>query len=129
MLKRFLDFAKEREVNSIWLHWNMTNINFGFETLEHRYRVLSSEEPYHINENNRYNLSKLVRQKHGSKFAKDPKMLNLMILNGGRERNFLIGEEEVTAYKAKEFVKLHNYGLVICKKLHPLISSLNKFPY
>lgn len=108
MLKRFFDFAKEREDKSIWIHWNMTNINFGFETLEHRYRVLSGATPFHIPENNRYNISKLVRQKYGANYADDPKMLNLMILNGGRDRNFLTGEEEVRAYKALEFIKLHN---------------------
>lgn len=108
MLKRFFDFANERAGKSIWIHWNMTNINFGFETLEHRYRVLSGEIPFHIPENSRFNLSKLVRQRYGANYVEDPKMLNLMILNGGRDRNFLSGEEEVRAYKALEFIKLHN---------------------
>lgn len=108
MLKRFFEFAQTRDKDSIWIHWNMTNINFGFETLEHRFRVLTGEAPYHIDEKNRYNLSKLIRNRYGSNYAKDPKMLNLMELNGGRERSFLKGDEEVCAYKAKEFIKLHS---------------------
>lgn len=108
MLKRFFEFAETRDNNSIWMHWNMTNINFGFETLEHRYRVLTGEAPFHINEKNRYNISKLLRNRYGTNYAKNPKMLSLMELNGGRHRDFLKGDEEVSSYKAKEFVKMHN---------------------
>ncbi|TBL77887.1 hypothetical protein [Paenibacillus thalictri] len=108
MLENFFAFAAERGNAANWIHWNMTNINFGFETLEHRYKVLSQKTAYHINENNRHNISKIIRKIYGDNYAKDPKMLNLMELNGGRDRNFLTGEEEVRAYKAKEFVKLHN---------------------
>lgn len=108
MLENFFSFASERGNSANWIHWNMTNINFGFETLEHRYKVLSKKTAYHINEKNRHNISKILRKIYGSDYAKDPKMLNLMLLNGGRDRNFLSGEEEVRAYKAMEFMKLHN---------------------
>lgn len=108
MLEDFFTFVEERLSNSIWIHWNMSNINFGFETLEHRYSVLSNKTSKHIDENNKYNLSHILRDKYGRDYAKDPKMKNLMILNGGIHRDFLNGEEEVTAYKAKEFIKLHN---------------------
>lgn len=114
MLKSFFDFIKMKKDNSIWLHWNMTNTNFGFEALEHRYKVLSSGNAIHIEERNKYNLSYLLKKKYGSNYTKDPKMLNLMLLNyKEKDRNFLTGEEEVRAYKAKEFVKLHNS--TICK--------------
>ncbi len=108
LLKRFFKFAESRGNDAIWVHWNMNNINFGFETLEHRYRVLSGEEPYHINENNRINLSALLARKYGPNYAKDPKMQNLMDLNGGKHRDYLSGQEEVSAFKANEFVKMHN---------------------
>jgi len=108
MLERYFSFIESRQDNSIWIHWNMSNINYGFEVLEHRYKVLTHIEPIHINENSKYNLSNIIKKKHGPKYAKDPKMLNLMLLNGEKDRFFLNGEEEVTAFKAKEFVKLHN---------------------
>lgn len=108
MLRRFFEFAENRDSDSIWIHWNMTNIKFGFETLEHRFRVLNGETPFHINEKYRYNISELIWKRYGSNYAKDPKMLNLMELNGGRQRDFLKGDEEVSAYKAKEFVKMHS---------------------
>lgn len=108
MLKRFFEFAETRDENSLWLNWNMTNINFGFETLEHRFRVLTGEAPFHIDEKLKYNISALISNRYGWKYVKDPKMQNLMDLNGGRHRNFLTGVEEVTAFKANEFVKMHN---------------------
>lgn len=108
MLERFFGFAESKGSLAIWVHWNMSNINFGFETLEHRYRVLSGIEPYHIGEERRFNLSGLISRKYGSNYAKDPKMINLMELNGGKHRDFLTGAEEVTSFKANEFVKMHN---------------------
>lgn len=108
MLERFFALAESKGNEAIWIHWNMSNINFGFETLEHRFRVLTDNEPYHINEETRFNLSALISKKYGSNYAKDPKMINLMELNGGKHRDFLTGAEEVTAFKANEFIKMHN---------------------
>jgi len=108
MLSKYVKFLQSNIDGSYWVHWNMTNINYGFEALEHRYKVLTKNDMPHIPEMNRFNLSTLLKKKYGSKYAEDPKLLNLMILNGGKDRNFLSGEEEVRAYKANEFVKLHN---------------------
>jgi hypothetical protein len=138
MLEDFFDFIQKHTENSIWIHWNMTNINYGFEALEHRYKILTKKEPTHVDENNKINISNLFKKRYGSNYAKDPKMLNLMELNGGRDRLFLTGDEEVTAFKAKEFVKLHNstmcktyffreaYGKMIGNKLR---TETNQFRY
>lgn len=107
MLQDFFDFVSERIDKAIWVHWNMSNINFGFEALEHRYTVLSGNPCNHISENNKHNLSNIIKLKYGPKYAKDPKMKYLMVLNNILHRDFLNGEEEVTAFKAKEFIKLH----------------------
>lgn len=107
MLDRFFSFASSKGEQAIWIHWNMNNVNFGFDTLEHRYRVLTDKDAYHINENNRICLSSMIRSKYGSGYAKDPKMINLMKLNGGQHRDFLSGVEEVTSFKANEFIKMH----------------------
>ena len=40
MLEDFYSFVQSHQ-DHYWLHWNMTNINFGFQALEHRYRVLT----------------------------------------------------------------------------------------
>jgi hypothetical protein len=106
MLDDFYKFVQEHQDHS-WLHWNMSNINFGFETLEHRYRVLTDKAPPKIADANRHNLSSLVSGVYGSNYVDHPKMPNLMDLNGGKSRDFLTGAEEVQAFDRKEYIKLH----------------------
>lgn len=106
MLEDFYKFVKEHQ-DHYWLHWNMTNINFGFETIEHRYRVLTERVPPKVEDSKKYNLSSLVSQMYGNDYVDHPKMPNLMELNGGKSRDFLTGAEEVEAFVRKEYIKLH----------------------
>ena len=39
LLERFFGFLRDRR-EKYWVHWNMRNLTFGFEHLEHRYRLL-----------------------------------------------------------------------------------------
>lgn len=106
MLEDFYKFVQEHQ-DHYWLHWNMTNINFGFETLEHRYRVLTQRVPPKVDDSKKYNLSSLVSQMYGKDYVDHPKMPNLMEINGGKSRDFLTGAEEVEAFERKEYIKLH----------------------
>lgn len=107
LLEDFFDFVKEH-YEFYWLHWNMTNMNFGFEALGHRYEVLHNKKPTHISEEKRFNLSKLISFKYGSNYAEDPKMKNLMLLNWGKiPRDFLQGDAEVEAFRNKDYIKMH----------------------
>jgi hypothetical protein len=65
MLEDFFDFIQKHTENSIWIHWNMTNINYGFEALEHRYKILTKKEPTHVDENNKINISNLFKKRYG----------------------------------------------------------------
>ncbi len=106
MLGRFYAFVSDNP-DARWIHWNMSNINYGFETLSHRYRVLTGKEAPRIPDSRRYNLSTLIMAKYGSDCVDDPKMAKLMDLNGGKHRDFLSGADEVKAFQDKEFIKLH----------------------
>jgi hypothetical protein len=106
MLDDFYKFVQEHQ-DHYWIHWNMTNINFGFETLEHRYRVLTDNIPPKVPDSKKYNLSSLISEKYGSDYVDHPRMPNLMELNGGKPRDFLTGAEEVEAFERKEYLKLH----------------------
>lgn len=106
MLEDFYKFVQDHQ-GSYWLHWNMTNINFGFDALEHRYRVLTDKTPPKVDDSKKYNLSSLVSEIYGKNYVDHPKMPNLMELNGGKSRDFLNGEEEVEAFTRKEYIKLH----------------------
>lgn len=106
MLSDFFKFA-ESQYDYIWLHWNMSNIYYGFEALEHRYKVLTGKDAYKICEENKYNLSMLILNRYGKNCVDDPKMYNLMNLNGGIHRDFLSGANEVKAFENKEYLKMH----------------------
>lgn len=106
MLLEFYDFVREIE-GAVWLHWNMSNINYGFEALAHRYEVLSGERPARIRDTNKVNLSSLIIEKYGKNSIDHPRMQTLKKLNDGEHRDMLNGEEEVTAFRDKEYVKLH----------------------
>ncbi len=106
MLKQFFGFVAENN-DAFWLHWNMSNINYGFEALAHRYKVLSKSEPKRIPDSKRYNLSALLLSVYGKKCVKHPRMPSFMKLNDGEHRDNLSGKEEVDAFSEKEYVKLH----------------------
>lgn len=106
MLIEFYDFVKSHQ-DSQWLHWNMTNINYGFEAIAHRYKVLTGSDAPQIPDSKRFNLSSLILAIYGGDCVDNPKMVNLMNVNGGRHRDLLTGPEEVEAFKNKEYIKLH----------------------
>ena len=107
LLERFYGFVRDRR-EKYWIHWNMRNIVFGFEHLEHRYRVLTHTEPPHIPIEVRLNLNDALKDRYGNEFAKDPRMLNLMLLNGQRDQRFLTGAEEAEAFSALEFIRMNS---------------------
>lgn len=107
LLKRFYDFARDRR-EKYWIHWNMRNLTFGFEHLEQRYRVLHQSEPPSIPVEVRLNLNDILKERYGSDYAPDPKMLGLMNLNGERAQGFLTGAEEAEAFRRKDFVRMNN---------------------
>lgn len=112
LLSDFFDFTRDRR-DKYWVHWNMRNLTYGFEHLEHRFRILGGGNPAVIPVERRINLNDMLSRKYGSDFAKHPKMKSLMELNGGTHRHFLTGEEELKAFKDNEFIRMHNSTL--CK--------------
>jgi hypothetical protein len=106
MLRDFNNYVKDHQ-DYYWLHWNMTNISFGFETLFHRFRVLTQETPPLVNDSKKINLSSLVSDIYGKNYVEHPRMNKLMDLNGGVPRDFLSGAEEVKAFDNMEYLKLH----------------------
>ena len=106
MLEDFYQFIQNHQ-DCYWLHWNMSNINFGFETIEHRYRVLTEKQPPKVEDSKKHNLSSIITEKFGKKSFDLPRMPSIMACNGGPHRDNLIGAEEAEAFKRKEYLKLH----------------------
>ena len=107
LLKRFYDFARDRR-EEYWIHWNMRSVTFGFEHLEHRYRVLHGAEPPLIPVEVRINLNDALKVRYGDGYAKDPKLPNLMRMNSGMSPSYLSGAEEAEAFKQKQFIRMNN---------------------
>lgn len=106
MLNQFFGFLAEND-NGYWLHWNMSNINYGFEALAHRYKVLTQKDGKRIPDSRKFNLSALILSVYGKNCVEHPRMASFMKLNDGEHRDNLSGKEEVDAFAAKEYVKLH----------------------
>ncbi len=112
LLKDFYGFVRDRR-DKFWIHWNMRNLTYGFEHLEHRYLALGGTDAAVIPVERRINLNDMLARRYGSDYADHPKMRNLMDLNGGVHRHFLTGAEELQAFKNNEFIRMHNSTL--CK--------------
>jgi len=106
MLEEFYSFIRDHQ-SAYWLHWNMKNITYGFESIEHRYHVLTNKLAPVVSESNKYNLSAIITEINGKNYVDIPRILNLMKLNGGRHRDCLEGLEEVDAFKRQQYIKLH----------------------
>jgi hypothetical protein len=106
LLTQFYDFARDRR-EQYWVHWNMRNVTFGFEHLEHRYRVLTGKEPPSIPVEVRWNLNDILKSRYGEDYAPDPRMKSLMDMNGSRVQGILSGKEESEAFKAKDFIRMN----------------------
>lgn len=122
LLNDFYKFVRDRR-DKFWLHWNMQNITYGFEHLEHRYRKLMKEDPPVIPVERRINIDEVFKEKYGDGFAAKPRMASLMDLNGGRHRHFLTGIEEVEAFKKQEFIRMHNSTLSKVWFFHQALES------
>ena len=125
LLTRFYNFARDRREKH-WVHWNMRNVTFGFEHLEHRYRVLTRSDPPSIPVEVRTNLNDILKDKYGSDYADDPKMASLMELNGGRIQGFLSGKEESEAFAAKDFIRMNTSTIAKVGFFSFVISTASK---
>ena len=125
LLRSFYTFTRDRR-DKYWIHWNMRNLTFGFEHLEHRYRALGGADAPVIPVERRLNLNDLLADRFGSGYAAHPKLKSLMELNGGTHRHFLTGEEEVQAFQNNEFIRMHNSTLAKVGFLHSVIRKLVK---
>lgn len=123
LLDKFYEFVRDRR-DKFWIHWNMRNLTFGFEHLEHRYTVLGGSGASVIPVERRFNLNDLLSDRFGGEYAKHPKMKSLMELNGGMHRHFLTGEEEVQAFLNNEFIKMHNSTLAKVGFFFRVVKSL-----
>lgn len=106
MLDEFFQFTAKKE-DFIWVHWNMRDINYGFQAIEHRYKVLGGSPEYIIQDSKKIDLAKIIIDIYGKNYINHPRLLNIIELNSISKKDFLTGEEEARAWENKEYIKLH----------------------
>ena len=118
MLQEFYSYLRQHQ-QSKFLHWNMRDDNYGFQAIEHRYRVLTDdEEPIHrVPEGQRFDLAILFKDIYGPTYAPDPRMQRLLEINSAVPRGFLPGQDEAVAFEKKEYHRLHQSSLA---KVHAI---------
>lgn len=122
MLDDFYEFVS-RHSNYNWIHWNMRDINYGFEAINHRYSVIGGS-PIPINDNNKYDLARKIVDIFGDYIKGHPRLEKLIEKNNITKRDFLGGAEEAAAFENKEFVKLHQSTLRKVDILHLIVERI-----
>ena len=99
MLEKFNSFMK-RHSNCYWIHWNMVNVNYGFQAIKHRYVKLAGEKKgvdfYEIPNNKKIDLNKILENMYGEKYATHAdRFLELLEFNYHTKDGYLnISQEE-----------------------------------
>jgi hypothetical protein len=109
MLSDFYNFVRNHKSYD-WIHWNMRDINFGFEAIEHRYSVLGGT-PEQINDEKKIDLSRYLVEIYGLRYIGHPRLQKLIELNHITDKDMLPGAHEAKAFDEKEYVKLHQSTL------------------
>ena len=96
-----------------FLHWNMRDSNYGFQAIEHRFRVLggTNDEIYIVDDNKKTDLPRLLIDIYGLNYIGHPRLEKLLERNNITQLDFLTGAKEAEAFENKEFVALHRSTL------------------
>lgn len=113
MLTRFRDYMKQHAGQfDWWVHWNMRDVKFGFAHLEHRLRALTAQESaLDVPSGRRVNLAQLLVECYGEHYAAHPRMQDVINFNVLNREGFLVGQDEVMAFRDGRFLALHNSTL------------------
>lgn len=110
MLDEFGEFL-QRNSHCTWVHWNMRDINYGFQAIEHRHKVLGGQPPPRLPEERKVDLARALISIYGVGYASHPRLESIVNINKITEKSFLVGKHEAAAFEDGEFVKLHQSTL------------------
>lgn len=109
MLDEFFEFLGQHR-ESEWLHWNMRDINYGFQAIEHRYRVLGGA-PYEVENVRKHDLARLLIAVYGANYTGHPRLESIVDRNSITRLAFMNGQEEADAFEQGNYVGLHQSTL------------------
>jgi hypothetical protein len=109
MLDQFYTYLQNQSMQT-FLHWNMRDKNYGFQAIEHRYRVLGGT-PFVVPDDRKVDLSRLFIDLYGVGYIGHPRLENLLEKNHITARDFMTGKQEGDAFVAGKYVDLHRSTL------------------
>jgi hypothetical protein len=112
MLSQFFAFLKIKP-GYTFVHWNMRDINYGFQAIEHRFKVLKGK-PIAVSDDKKFDLARELIALFGVKYAPhgvSGRLHSLMDMNHITAKDVLNGAGEAEAFEKQEFVKLHQSTL------------------
>lgn len=112
MLDEFFAFLKTKPDHT-FVHWNMRDINYGFQAIEHRYKVLKGK-PTTVADDRKVDLARELVALFGVKYAPhgdSGRLHSLMDMNKITAKDVLNGPGEAAAFEQQEYVKLHQSTL------------------
>ena len=113
MLKKYFLYISQHQ-DTIWLHWNMRDENYGFGAIEHRYKVLCHGAPEGlcvIPDSQKLDVARLMIKKYSVKYIGHPRLKSLLDKNHITPQDFLTGKAEAEAFEHREYIKLHQSTL------------------
>lgn len=122
MLSDFFKFVRNH-ISYKWLHWNMRDIGFGFQAINHRYAVLGGK-PVDIPDENKFDLADKLKILFGTDYIEHPRFEKLVEKNEISKKDFLNGKEEAAAFENKEYVKLHHSTLRKVNMMHSVYEKI-----
>lgn len=112
MLDEYFDFLKSRHGYS-FIHWNMRDINYGFQAIDHRYKVLGGT-PFTVDDSRKFDLARELINQFGPGYVPhgpSGRLHSLLELNHITARDALTGQQEADSFRSGEYVKLHQSTL------------------
>ena len=108
MLNRFFNHLSGFQ-GMRYLHWNMRDANYGFQAIEHRFRILCGKDaPLHVvDDQYKVDLARLLQDIYGSNYIEHPRMEKLVRKNDIALLDFLPGQREAQAFEKRDFAALH----------------------
>ncbi len=102
---------------SVFIHWNMRDDNYGFSALEHRYRVLGGQ-PIVLQDHRKFDLARELVTLYGIKYAphksatgRKGRLMSIIEMNKMSDIDALQGADEAAAFLAGQYMKLHQSTL------------------
>lgn len=123
MLYEFFCFV-EKNLDYIWVHWNMRDIGYGFQAIEHRYKVLGGKSEHLIKDENKVDLARILKGLYGSDYIEHPRLESLSDKNKIGSKDFIRGEKEADAFENQKYIKMHRSTLKKVRIFEDIISKL-----